>query len=237
MKDLESSKQSAVITAYPYSSKLAATMLQRRERGEKIDEWITPGFDLKTTIEHIDGPIIELAGPTEIGHYYLNDVRLPGLLIISNISRGNLSDRSGKKDTQSRLLDRLLDVQHLDLPDNSVGMVIAAHLPVIDEEDFDFSNFDDEMNAEYLRRQHIAEQAIEDVAKSGNLTEPSIKQSLRLTAAQEIHRCLKPGGIYLADGTTAEKAALQRLGYKIVAAIRGNSNNEPPYYYMALQKI
>jgi hypothetical protein len=115
-------------------------------------------------------------------------------------------------------------------------MIVAAHLPAIDEEGFDFSNFDDEADADYQRRQSLAEQAVEKLAESGELDEASMKQSLRLTAAQEIRRCLKPGGLYLADGTPAERVAFERLGYTVAAAINSKPETESPYYYMMLQK-
>jgi hypothetical protein len=237
MDDPESLERPATPNSYPYSSELAATIRERRERGEEIDERTEPGFNPKEAIGHVSGPLLELAGPTEIGHYFLDDARLPSQPIISNIAEGTLTAPDGQKETHDRLLNQLLDVRHLDLPDNSVGMIIAAHLPAIDEEDFDFSDFDDEANADYERRQSLAEQAVEELAESGELDEASIKQSLRLTAAQEIHRCLKPGGLYLADGTPAERAAFERLGYNVVAAVNGKPDNEPPYYYMMLQKV
>lgn len=236
MNDFEPRERQPTYFTYPHDSELAAMIRRRRESGEEIDEWVAPGFNLRDAFERIDGPIIELAGPTEIGHYYLDGIRLQSEPTISNLAEGTLTNKDGQKDTLDRLLNRLLDVRHLDLPSDSVDMIVAAHLPQIDEEDFDFSNFNDEMNAEYTRRQLVVQQAVKDFAESGNLDEVSAGQSLRLTAAREIRRCLKPGGFYLADGTETEKAALPRLGYRMVAAINGSSKDEPPYYYMVLQK-
>ncbi|HSW99415.1 MAG TPA: hypothetical protein VLH38_00075 [Patescibacteria group bacterium] len=227
-------KQRSDNCVYPYRSVLAKEMNARRDKGEKIDEWINPRVDVTHLLEGIDGPIIEVAGPTEIGHYYLDGVQLSSPPIITNRARGTLRAEVGGTEGPDRL-EGLLDVENLDLEDESVGMIIAAHLPTINEDDFNFSNFTDADNAEYGRRQDLAEKEINDFVASEHKELPHT--SLRLKAAQEIYRCLKPGGVYLADGSAAERAAYERMGFKVVAGLNSEPDAETPYYYMVLQKI
>src|SRR5258708_3507545 len=176
MTEPDQKEQKPLAFSYPYESTLAQTVRQNRVAGRRVDEWIEPDIDVKSLIEHVDAPIIELAGPTDTGYYYLDGVRLPSQPLISNLAPGTLL--YGKPETRDKQLDQLLDVRQLALPDNSVGMIIAAYLPFIDEEDFDFSNFNSAAEAEHSRRLEAATAAVRYVAKSGELNIALIKQSL-----------------------------------------------------------
>ena len=222
--------------SYPYSSMLAREVEARRRAGETIEEWVDPDVNLKELFRNIDGPIVELAGPTDIGHYYLDNIELPTRPLLTNITEGSFiaADRAGAQKLDSQL-DLLLDGSHLEMPDDSVGMIIAVHVSAIDETGFDFSNFTAADDTTYRQRQNEADEAIRKIADGAEPTTGLIQKSLRLQFASEALRCLGPDGLYLADGSPTEKKAFERLGFRTLAYVASPDHDEP-YYYMVLQK-
>lgn len=54
--------------------------------------WRNPGFNVREELKHVNGPLVELAGPTDWGFELVNTNNLPKKLHISNVPEGFCSD-------------------------------------------------------------------------------------------------------------------------------------------------
>lgn len=205
---------------YPFPSALAS------QTGEEIDVWVKPGINLESTLRSVEGPIVELAGPTDLGYYFLDGIALPSKPIITNIQPKTLLYGPGT----DYVLDKIIDGRHTPYKDSSVGMVLSAHLPYINEAAFDFSNkFTHQQEKEYAQLVKEAQLLTKDFADGANIAE----LPLRLAIAKESFRILHPGGLYLCDGSQHDRKGMLRLGFQELAFVRLKTE---PYYYMVLQK-
>ena len=120
-------------------------------------------------------------------------------------------------------------------------MVLAAHLPLVDDTKYDFAALT--LNEERAISREIAqaEAAEKHIAHTGELDDRAFVVSLRLAVAREVYRALQPGGLYLTDGTSDQVKALQAIGFTKLAEIDVNQFDSElvgaaPYYELVLQK-
>jgi len=206
---------------YPYASELAQQARELREDGIHINEWYAPGVDLDKAIAQAGSPVLEIGGPTESGYFFLDYRLLPSRAVVGNItdevygeydSEGFMSRRDG--------VELLIDGRDLPFGDNSLGIVLSAHLPKYDvgnpvigpltKKDFDEKVFNLAISS--------AKASLEEVIRTKVVSNSALAKSLRLAVAEEVYNKLKPGGLYFTDAETYEANAYEALGFDLIAS-------------------
>lgn len=225
---------------YPYASEQARQAIAAQKQGAKIEEWHKPGNTLQQIITDLSGPILEIAGPTDSGYYFLDSIELPSSVIITNITHEPAPFAPNKAELATRV-EQIIDGRRIPYGDATFGAVLAAHLSIIDDHEYDFSNLSDDEGRQ-LSEQIVATENAERLSvKTGTINEEVIRLSLRFGVAKEVFRVLKPGGLYITDATPAQAKLFEMLGYEKIAWLNLNSiESEPdvtePYFELVLQK-
>lgn len=221
---------------YPFDSSFAKQFARAREDGAEIDEWQQPGLDLPELISCLEGPILEIGGPSDQGYYYLRDVNLPSRVIISNVTQNAMPYAPNAKLLQV-MIEKIVDGRHFPYEDNSLAMVLASHLSLVDERQYDFSDISDVETEKWTDDMHESEKVLKEAADSGIIDEKVLKVSLRFGIASEALRALKPGGIYMTDATEDEIKVYELLGFTKIASInRQPLDYDKPYFDVVFQK-
>lgn len=203
---------------YPFESEFSKQFAEARAKGVVINEWHQPGLRLQEIISHLEGPILEIGGPSDQGYYFLHDVELPSRVIISNVTNTAMRFAPNAGRLQS-MIEKIIDGRKVPYQDNSLGMVLSSHLSRVDEPNLDFSTMTDEQQREWSERLERCEKAIKYAADTGDITKEELKLSLRFGIACEVWRALKPGGIYMTDATDEEIKVYERIGFTTLAYI------------------
>jgi hypothetical protein len=225
---------------YPYASKTAQEVAEAKEQGIPVVEWHRPGTDLAAIIGGLKGNILEIGGPTDSGYYFLHSITLPTPVIITNLKADGMPF-AWNKDELNKHIAQLVDGRHLPYPNDSLAMVLSAHLSLADDSGYDFANLSDEEDK--LLNELIAkvEAAEKHAAETGHVDDATLQISLRLAIAAEVYAKLQTGGIYMTDATADQVQALQALGFTKLAELEIHQldpllKGVAPYYHIALQK-
>lgn len=154
----------------------------RRTRSRYPDKTtIADGFNYVEAAQAVQGPVIEIAGPTDMGFHVVEDF-VPRQPFITNINRYDwMPDDS---------LHLLADGRALPFRDGSVGMVLAACVPFLEDE---FIILPNEISHPLLQEAHA-----EYLEYSGPGSEPGFNQ--RIQIIEEVSRVLSKGGIFVWGG-------------------------------------
>lgn len=109
--------------------------LNESDRGED-GLYRKDGFDIQTAMDAIDAPVLEIGGPSyNFGYVTLDDKKMPSKPFNMNIEgswRGlEGSDSVGVDDYKK--IDALADSRAMPVADESVGMVLVAHMTKMDQ--------------------------------------------------------------------------------------------------------
>lgn len=201
---------------YPFPSRYAAELAEARRAGKQPHYWVKPGFDIQARLKGIQGPFIEIGGPTDGGYVFLHDIELPSPVIITNVSDNPLPFAPDSKVLATHV-EKVFDGRHLPYPDNSLAMVLAQHLPVVDDQQYDFSSLSDEDDKQLWSIIDRSRELEKQVAATGHITDETLHICLRLAIAKEVYTKLQPGGLYLTDATKDQQKAFQVLGFSVAA--------------------
>ena len=228
------------VFSYPYPSTIAIEVIAAKRNNIEIDEWWKPGVDFQKLVAHLSGPILEIGGPTDGGYYFLDNIQLPSRVIISNIAQGTLRF-TPNKDELDKATEKLIDGRDLPYSDNSLGMVLSAHISLVDDHEYDFSDISDNQLAtidQQIKRSGIATHRM---AETGEIDPEALEVAQRIAIGHEVFAKLQPGGLYITDATPDELNAYRVLGFTEIAHIDTHSldpatQDVEPYYYIVLQK-
>lgn len=216
---------------YPYESEVARLAEREKRKFWRLNKYktfSTKNFSLKSELQQLDGPYLELGGPTEEGYFHLDRLRLPKRVLLSNVEMPDFIPQE-YRDSVASSIDLVIDGGDIDLPDDSLGMVMASHIPYIP---FDRFDSDEQLN--------LAKDAPFRALEQGVVTPDLLEVSLRLKMASEVYRTLQPGGVYLTDGRFEDVAACELLGFQMMASVSDARYDEDEdmngYYRVVLQK-
>lgn len=107
--------------------------LETEKQGIKTgdERWTTKGFSIKDEIRNRQGPLIEIAGPTDHGFELVDIYALEKRVLQSNISPGCplYDELTGEFLCYTGQVDFQADTQNLPLGDGKVGVLFASYLP------------------------------------------------------------------------------------------------------------
>lgn len=152
-------------------------------------KWKKEGFDIKEKLSKIDGPFVEVAGPTEKGYSIVKLEDLDKKVFVSNIIPGwtEFNDQTGEIIGLEGKVDLQADARDLPFGDNTLGAVFCSNLG--------------ELNSTPGR---INKNQLEN------------KLKLRADALKEIFRVLQSEGILMWQGGTEDDVKLaQEIGFKV----------------------
>jgi hypothetical protein len=216
---------------YPHASKVARlASLEKRKfwRPNKYKSATHKGFLFEEELQQRRGPFLELGGPTDEGYFHLDQVQLPKRVLLSNVEMPDFVPQEYRDDVANST-DFVIDGSDIDLPDDSLGMVMASHIPYISFDKFD-------SDGALARAKDAPLRALEQ----GAITPDILEASLRLKMASEVYRTLEPGGLFLTDGHFKDVSACELLGFQLMTSVvdardcyRQDDNR---YYRVVLQK-
>jgi len=73
--------------SYGAQERLSKNLKKELERYFPADSWTNPGFDKEQVLKQVQGPLLEVGGPTMRGYVTIDVSRLPRRLWITNITR------------------------------------------------------------------------------------------------------------------------------------------------------
>ena len=175
--------------------------------------------EAKEVISKVEGPIVEIGGPTDDGYFYLDGVSLKSKPIITNkVSFQTFpidQDIAAQLDQQ---IDVFFDGRDMPYMDDSLGIVMMSYITRADDaklfpegreptqEEIDLTNqcFDK------------ADQEVQDFLED-NITSEDIKESYILKIYEEVMRVLRPGGLFITNSNKSELRALEKIGFKVIS--------------------
>jgi hypothetical protein len=219
------------IYQYPYKSEVAKLAAREKRifwRPNKYKTFTDKNFSLENELQRLNGPFLELGGPTEEGYFHLDRMQLPKRVLLSNVDMPDFIPQE-YRDSVADSIDFVIDGSDIDLPEDSLGMVMASHIPYIS-----FDRFDSDGQLD------LAKNAPLRALEQGAITPDILDDSLRLKMASEVYRTLEPGGLFLTDGRAEDIAACELLGFQVMASVSDARYDEDDdingYYRVVLQK-
>lgn len=176
--------------------------------------WAEEGFDLKSKLSQIDGPVLEIAGPTHDGYVALDEAAiLPDQVLTSNVSLPQETEK----------LHLLADGRKLPLGDQTLSVVLVSALTIIDESvamSYDLSMLD-VAHKEYADYGKGIES---DMSHGHEYQKTHQRNNLRISTMEEASRVLKTGGILIWQFGLPEDIEVARLnGLELKERIIGKS--------------
>lgn len=218
--------------SYPYQSVMAQEFAIHPE---KFEVFVSAKFSIQGVIDERKGDFLEIAGPSDLGYYFLEEVSLSKPVTISNIDPQKIRSKDPNyaqyqeyADEVESKIDKIVDGTSIQQADNSFGMVLSSHLTTYPEYNLQGRNEDVALK--------LATSAPRRAVEQGHISEDILSDSLRLKIASEVYRTLEPSGLYMTDLTQDELKAIQLLGFQLKASVSKFEENEVPYYYVVLQK-
>lgn len=149
-------------------------------------KWKKEGFDIKEKLSKIDGPFVEVAGPTEKGYSIVKLDDLDKKVFVSNITPGwtEFNDQTGESIELKGNVDFQADARELPFKDSTIGAVFCSCLGEL----------------------HSSSKAVD--------IKHALK--LRIDALKEIFRALKSEGVLVWQGGKEEDVRFaQDIGFNV----------------------
>lgn len=148
-------------------------------------------------IKNVNGPIVEVGGPTTRGFRLLQDrPMLPSRPIISNVDR-------------HEIVDLRASATAMPFANDTVGMFLASHISRVDYSKFPGSTIEFQTMQSEMATQEYAE-----VLRDANYVP---QHALRIGTLQEMHRTLKPGGLVLFECLADRDVEIaEHLGFAVL---------------------
>lgn len=166
----------------------------------------------------MQGPIVEVGGPTTSGYEFLRGTDLPDKPKMLNLrgSRIEVIGAASLTAVDSLALTALADVRALPIASESLGMMMCSNLPGIPEAALRHIAADPNIAIgpeQTMRMIAETDQAYADAAdKLGAGQDEALEthESPRLAAIAQARRTLKPGGLFLMHGVESRDVALAK---------------------------
>lgn len=165
-----------------------ATIAEKEQyiKGLMPENWKDPDFDIEKKLESINGPLIEVAGPTEGGYSIIDMDSLGNKIYVSNLTKGCPISKDGKTVNYFGKVDFQADAKQLPFQEGKIGAVFCSCLGKVGK-----------TNGDLLRER------MENVL-------------LREKAIEEAMRVLEPGGLIVIDNFVLEDMKMaEHLGFVI----------------------
>lgn len=176
--------------------------------------------EAKEIISIVDGPIVEIGGPSDGGYLYLDEVSLKSKPIITNIVPFSTLTMDQEKAKQfDQQIDAFFDGRDMPYEDNSLGIVAMSHITLADDSEF-FPEGREPTQSEIDLVNQRFDRVDEEVEAflTGAIDLDDVKESFRLKIYQEVMRVLKPGGLLISNGTAIDLQVLEKIGFKVISA-------------------
>lgn len=189
---------------YPYKAKFP---YRPKDAVEGIDYWVwrDKNFDLGEVLAKSQGDLLELAGPTLTGYYFLDDVTLPRAITITNIFKEPYHDEAMNRRARKRV-SKLVDARDLPYKDNELSLVLAHYLSYGLDEELHTRKSHESKN--WLRGKNEMAEMFLGLRK---ISEADFAQ--RIQMLHEAYRALEPGGILITDGQLSELTLMKKVGF------------------------
>lgn len=174
---------------------------------KRKNSWVDPSFSLQGAIRKTQGRVIEFAGPSPNGYYYINNVALPRNIEITNIRLDGGFFLEQHQLQSKKYISSILDIREDNLKPHTVGIALVSCLTIASEESFKNHSLDTVVN---LVNDEL------DKLLSKVIIEP--KLSLRAVFLYAAFSFLENGGIIVAEQFSKRDVMYaQLLGFKLCA--------------------
>ena len=187
---------------------------------KRKQNWVKPGFDLQSSITATTGEIIEFAGPSRNGYYYLKNVVFPRKIEITNRYKDGAFFLPEHQELAKQHISRLLDVTNMKLKPSSVGVALISYLDIAEDKFFKNNSTD----LVIKRVNHELEHLI-----AGKLRNPHY--SLRAIFIKKAREFIEPDGLVIIEQfSELELAYAQVLGFEIMAYNGIHTDTDGTFY-------
>lgn len=196
---------------YPFAS-------TAEEDGVRIQN----GFDMQEAIDKTKGTILEVGGPTMDGFYFLRNITLPRKPIITNLnSKAGMHDKQ-IRDICSPFIEQKLDIRSNQLHAQSVGVCMAASMPLVAREPRASNQKAWNQRFKELRQE-------DDVLRQNPKSVP--KTGLRFILLHHARAFMEPAGLLLLEQLREQelKYALA-LGFALRATTKAHQSHDTTIY-------
>jgi hypothetical protein len=118
------------------------------------------------------------------------------------------------------MVDGIVDATDMKYEDGSVGVFLMAAMSISSDWWTSLDDKEKDQAAEKFDKEADIARLEMGQAAAGILDPEKVTQAQRIKIFREVHRTLRKGGYFFTDGFIEEIAALQRLGFKLCAAVQ-----------------
>lgn len=201
---------------YPFSSEQALEVAKANREGKQVHYWVKPGVNLADLFLSKKGTVLEIGGPSDCGYLFLQDVEFSAPVVITNIKSNPFPSMPDAKGL-ANYVKKVVDARSIPYPDGSLAIVLAQHISMVDDSQYDFTNLSDKEHEQLQNMIDRSRELENQIAKTGLITEEALRVCLRLAIAKEVYTKLQPGGLYVTDVTPDQRKALEILGFSVIA--------------------
>lgn len=186
----------------------------------RIINWKQDGWDLQRELNHRQGLVVEVAGPTVSGYVWLNDTQLPGDLLVTNL-RPNRTLVDIDLERDHIVHSDPVDVRAMPWADESVGVLLCSYLNLTESSAYtsvimEGGSLTEEKRREWTNKTERARMLHDTVAVGIHTLEEVHPDALRLSFIREAKRVVEPGGIVMVNGVSSQELIiLQQAGFTL----------------------
>jgi hypothetical protein len=219
---------------YPYKSELIAQLTNMRD-GQDYYLWHS-GVPLQDRIAKLSEPIIEIGGPTEMGFFFLDGLKLNSKPVITNIDATPLR-YSPKAAEFAKQVDEVMDATKMQYDDGSIGAFLMAAMSLSSDW---WVNLDDDAKEEATTKFEaefsIAKLEMGQAALSVLDPKKAI-HAQRIKIYLEVHRTLGEGGLFFSEGGIEELSILKNIGFELVSFLEYQYPDAEGYQDMSYEFV
>ena len=196
---------------------------------KRKDYWVDNKFDLQKVIDRISGRVIEFAGPSINGYYFLNRVTFSRSIEITNIDKtvtlySKLDIKIG-----DHQIDQSIDITSMNLANGSVGVALLSCLTIAPEDMFKGDANLDEIVP-------LVNKEVDTLT-----TNPGVSPtySLRAIFLRKASKFINVNGLLVAEQLSKREVRYAKaLGFKLRAYNGVDQDKDGTYYQsLVLQRI
>jgi hypothetical protein len=202
---------------YPYPSSLLADIKSWRKGRDFIIWQDDPPVEKR--LAHIGGPIIEIGGPSDMGFYFLDGIALPVKPLITNMSNNPLPYAENAIELAGQV-DEIIDARKMPFVDDSIGTFLMAAMSLSSDWWINLSETEKDRAEAKIDEEFDRAKMEMGLVATGILAPSKAAYAQRVQIYREVHRTLKIGGLFFADGSLEDIVILKHLGFKLAAFLQ-----------------